>query len=73
MELIQGKQYVVQRIKIVYKENSSGSWTTKRKIKQKYEQKLTYVGMESDKCVFKIDEGREVLIHKDDVKIIKEL
>lgn len=72
MELIRGKQYIVQRIKIVYKENS-GSWTTKRKVKQKYEQKLTYVGMESDKCVFEIDDGKEVLIHKDDVKIIKEL
>lgn len=72
MELIQGKRYIIQRIKIIYKENSK-SWTTKRKVKRKYEQAVTFIRMESDKCVFKIDEGTEILIHKDDVKIIKEL
>lgn len=72
MELIQGKRYIIQRIKIIYKENSN-SWTTKRKVKKKYEQTVLFNGMESDKCIFETDEGTEVLIHKDDVNIIKEL
>lgn len=72
MELMQGKRYIIQRIKNIYKKNSN-SWTTKRKVKQKYEQAVTFIGMESDKCVFETDEGTELLIHKDDVNIIKEL
>lgn len=72
MELIQGKRYIIQRIKIIYKENSN-SWTTKRKVKKKYEQTVLFNGMESDKCIFETDERTEVLIHKDDVNIIKEL
>lgn len=72
MELIQGKRYIIQRIKIIYKENSN-SWTTKRKVKKKYEQTVLFIRMESDKCIFETDEGTEVLIHKDDVNIIKEL
>lgn len=72
MELIQGKRYIIQRIKIIYKENLN-SWTTKRKVKKKYEQTVLFIGMESDKCIFETDEGTEVLIHKDDVNIIKEL
>ena len=72
MELMQGKRYIIQRIKNIYKKNSN-SWTTKRKVNQKYEQAVTFIGMESDKCVFETDEGTELLIHKDDVNIIKEL
>lgn len=71
MKLMQGKKYVIQRIKTLYKENPN-SWT-KRKVKQKYDQTVTFIGMESDKCVFETDVGTEILIHKDDVNIIKEL